>query len=51
MAGDGFNKAQAILNVIEVSLHFLSLHLWSKPRLQSQGDVLAFGSQVGNLMH
>ncbi|GAX79822.1 hypothetical protein CEUSTIGMA_g7262.t1 [Chlamydomonas eustigma] len=49
LAGDGFNKAQSILNLAEVSLHFLSLYLWSKPRLQSQGDVLAFGSQLMTL--
>lgn len=46
-SGDGFNQAQAILNLVEVAIHFTSLYLWQN-KLAS-GDVLAILSQTATL--
>ena len=46
-AGDGFNQAQAILNLAEVATHFLSLHLWRRD--MAIGDVLALTGQLATL--
>ncbi len=45
-SGDGFNKAQSLMNIAEVSLHWLSLYLWSWPASAPTGDLVGFGSQV-----
>jgi hypothetical protein len=46
-AGDGFNQAQAILNLAEVACHFISLHLWRNN--MASGDILATLSQMATL--
>lgn len=46
-AGDGFNKGQAMMNLVEVCLHYMSLYKLSDAKTARSGELLAFSSQVG----